>query len=83
MKKGDLGALRLSDIEENMIVATTDIPGMSKTAVESPDLVMRENPRRKPKKHYSKASSGQWVFGTREVYTDLKVTNENYVLETL
>ena len=35
---------------------------------------------RQPKEHYSKSANHQWVFGTKKVYTDLKVTNEDIII---
>lgn len=85
-----MGALRLSDIENNVVIATTDIEGISKTPKDIPiselELFTAEEQiklQKKEKKHYSAASKGQWVFGTRMVYTDLMITNESYKLETI
>ena len=35
LDKNDLGALRMSDIDRNIIVASTDMPGISKDPIES------------------------------------------------
>ena len=88
LKKKDLGSLRLSDIERNVIVATTNIPHMSKfpsvevtspktnnlypNDSESSQFVRKGNNRL----HYSSTSGGNWDWGTRGVYTDSLVVDD-------
>jgi len=84
LDKNDLGALRMSDIDRNIIVASTDLPGLSKDPIESPALGKRKaiigakgvgtSAKRPP--HYSLAGKGDWVWGTQYVYTDALTANE-------
>ena len=81
LDKNDLGALRMSDVDRNVIVATTDMQGLSKDPVKtSPSRlgsVPKENktPGERPP-HYSLAGKGDWLWGTRYVYSDDLTANE-------
>lgn len=71
--KNDLGAFRFSDAERNVIIATTDLPGLSK----APMLYeTSQNLRNKHTVHYSISTRGQQLWGTHDVYTDDLVEEE-------
>uniref|UniRef100_A0A7S4NHU3 Alpha 1,4-glycosyltransferase domain-containing protein n=1 Tax=Odontella aurita TaxID=265563 RepID=A0A7S4NHU3_9STRA len=85
--KRDLGAQRFSDPERNVLIGSTDMAGLIKSPLELPLLSaspalekgkVTENLRQKTKEnpHYSAAAKGQWLWGSKGVYTDLKVNNE-------
>lgn len=82
LDKNDLGALRMSDVDRNVIVATTDMQGLSKDPMStSPSnrlgSVAKKNraPGERPP-HYSLAGKGDWLWGTRYVYSDDLTANE-------
>ena len=82
LDKNDLGALRMSDVDRNVIVATTDMQGLSKDPMKtSPSnrlgSVAKKNkaPGERPP-HYSLAGKGDWLWGTRYVYSDDLTANE-------
>eukprot|EP00978_Attheya_sp_CCMP212_P032584 scaffold128060_cov55-Attheya_sp.AAC.1 len=78
--KSDLGAFRHSDPERNIIVATTDLRGLSKAPLEPSAIGQLQKKegmvRQKEKVHYSATNSDCWVWGTRGVYKDNMVNNE-------
>jgi len=84
--KSDLGAMRLSDPIRNMIVATTDMPGLSKAPILTSQLLQSKT-KEKPRDHYSKtASSYTWgphVWGTEGVYINHVTSNERINLEVV
>lgn len=84
LDKNDLGALRMSDIDRNIIVASTDLPGLLKEPIGTSALAMgkkrvgakgEESSGKRPP-HYSLAGKGDWVWGTKYVYTDALTANE-------
>ena len=82
LDKNDLGALRMTDVDRNVIVATTDMQGLSKDPIKtSPSNrlggVTKNNraPGERPP-HYSLAGKGDWLWGTRYVYSDDLTANE-------
>lgn len=86
LKKNDLGALRLSDIERNIIVASTDLPSLSKSPkMEDEENLYtgleQKNLRQREKMHYSETGRGYWVWGMRMVYRFWMVPNEDITLE--
>jgi mannosyltransferase OCH1-like enzyme len=78
--KFDTGAFRISDPERNFVVASTELPGLVKTARSSPNPTEGEKRRRvlrkKPLPHYSSFASDTFVWGSRNIYKDNLVTNE-------
>jgi len=68
--KDDLGAFRFSDPERNIIIASTELTGLSK----SPMLYETQNNNGKKglrqKAHYSVSTRGQQLWGTHDVYAD-------------
>ena len=83
LDKNDLGALRMSDIDRNVIVATTDMQGLAKDPIKTmPSRLgtvakVKENkaPGERPP-HYSLAGKGDWLWGTKYVYSDDLTANE-------
>lgn len=69
-----MGAFRFSDIDRNIIVASTNMPDVEKSAmlVSSGSSVQRN--------HYSKSETGVDVYGSDNVYIDKVVTNEKVQL---
>jgi len=75
--KNDLGAFRFSDSERNILLASTDLQGLTKT----PLRYEGEKPsHEKPKPHYSKSTQGHQIWGAQGVYSDDMATNEEIVL---
>jgi len=81
--KDDLGAFRFSDPDRNLIVASTDVPGLSGKPMSSRRVVGKEGSVRKKKKvkpHYSVTNGGQKLWGTHDVYADDLVDEEHITL---
>ena len=77
--------MRLSDPIRNIIVASTDMPGLSKSPILT--LEKLQSQKKKPRDHYSKtASSYTWgphVWGTQGVYINNISSNERINLEVV
>lgn len=69
--KNDLGAMRFTDAERNIMVASTDMNGLSKKPLRNHKSDHKSNGM----KHYS-LNSGSWLWGTRGIYNDTKVSTE-------
>ena len=73
--KNDMGAMRFTDVERNVLVASTDMPGLSKKPL-SPKGFFRKS---ETTPHYSKAASG-WkgfhIWGRNDIYIDSLMSNE-------
>jgi hypothetical protein len=81
LDKNDLGALRMSDVDRNIIVATTDMPGLNKDPIKpvSTRLGYMGRESKLPEErspHYSLAGKGDWLWGTKYVYSDDLMANE-------
>ena len=72
--KNDLGAFRFNDPERNVIIASTDLPGLNKAPLvyesDSQNLRSKSNAAKKQKPHYSVSTHGEQLWGTHDVYTD-------------
>ena len=71
MDKNDLGAFRFNDPERNVMIASTDLEGLSK----APMVYENENSHNlrikvKQKPHYSISTAGERLWGTHDVYAD-------------
>jgi len=77
-KKNDLGAHRFTDPVRNVIVASTDNPGVSKIPVANVDHL-----NKKQTMHYSKGMNGDHIWGSMFVYVDEMVTNETIILDVI
>lgn len=79
--KYDLGEFRISQPDNGVIVAATDIEGLDKSPrkIKNPTEgeVRRFFLRHKPLPHYSNSKRGVSVWGTANVYRDSLVANEN------
>jgi hypothetical protein len=77
--KNDLGAFRFNDPERNVMIASTDLPGLSKAPLvyESNSQNLRSRSiLKKSKPHYSISTAGQQLWGTHDVYADDVVEND-------
>lgn len=78
--KFDLGNFRISDPERSYILASTDLPGVTKESRELSNPtrgeIRRRQQRRGPLPHYSEAAKGEFVWGMRNIYHDNLVNNE-------
>ena len=78
--KFDLGNFRISDPERSYILASTDLPGVTKESRELSNPtrgeIRRRQQRRGPLPHYSEAAKGEFVWGMHNVYHDNLVNNE-------
>lgn len=72
-----MNAFRFTDADRNMIVASTDMIDLTTTPLES-----KQENLRKPT-HYSETEALDDVFGTKGVYVDKLVTNEEIHLEVI
>ena len=81
--KNDLGAFRFSDAERDVIIASTDLPGLSKAPIlyETTQILRTSNTVQFPKPHYSISTRGQQLWGTHDVYTDDLVQDEAVTLK--
>lgn len=70
-----MNAFRFTDIDRNLIVASTDMIDLTSTPLEA----KRENLRQPA--HYSETEALDDVFGTKGVYKDNMVTNEKIRLK--
>ena len=79
LDKNDLGALRMTDVERNTIVASTDMPGLTKTPlnVRSTTAGSRAVGNQRPP-HYSFAGKGDHIWGTKFVYSDALAANMKF-----
>lgn len=75
-----MGAFRISDPERSYVLASTDMPGVTKDAriVSNPTRAekRRELLRKKVLPHYSEAAKGEYIWGMHKVYQDDLVNNE-------
>mmetsp|Transcript_23555 Transcript_23555/g.67846 ORF Transcript_23555/g.67846 Transcript_23555/m.67846 type:complete len:605 (+) Transcript_23555:93-1907(+) len=81
LDKSDLGALRMSDVDRNLIVATTDMPGLNKDPIKPVSTRLGDVGRKgkvpgERPPHYSFAGKGDWLWGTKYVYSDDLTANE-------
>ncbi len=76
--KNDLGAFRFSDAERDVIIASTDLPGLAKAPIlyETTQIRRNSNSVQFQKPHYSISTRGQQLWGTHDVYTDDLVQDE-------
>jgi len=80
--KQDLGAFRFSDPERNIVVATTDMPSLSKSPMTYEMKISGVRGKaevkvdRKVKPHYSISTKGEQLWGTHDVYSDELVVPE-------
>jgi mannosyltransferase OCH1-like enzyme len=83
--KYDTGAFRISDPERNFVVASTELPGLVKTARNPANPTegekRRQVLRKKPLAHYSSFGNSAFVWGSRNIYKDDLVTNERLKFE--
>lgn len=81
--KSDLGAFRFSDSERNVIIASTDLPGLSKAPIfyESSQNLRSGKTAILQKPHYSISTRGQQLWGTHDVYADDLVEDEVITLK--
>ena len=72
-----MGAFRFTDMDRNIVFASTDYPGLTK----SPVAISRQRSAvQKP--HYSKCDVGD-VYGEQFVHVDKNVTNERVVIDVV
>ena len=79
MDKNDLGAFRFNDPERNVMIASTDLQGLSKSPLvyQSGGSTLRGRGNLKQKRpHYSISTEGQKLWGTHDVYADDVVEDE-------
>ncbi|KAL7500322.1 hypothetical protein ACHAWT_010488 [Skeletonema menzelii] len=82
--KTDLGSFRFSDPERNILFASTDMPGLSKTPLVYENQGGTRNIKKKKKKllpHYSVTNDGDALWGTHDVYADNLASSERVRIE--
>ena len=77
--KYDMGAFRISDPERNLVLASTDLDGVTKAghSLSNPTPVARKvsSVDLSERPHYSDLVRGPLVWGTKGVYKDSKTMN--------
>ena len=73
----DMGTFRFSDVDRNLIVASTDMPSLSKGSFDKQTI------NRKKHAHYSKTEYASDVYGENGVYVDRLVTNEEVWIDSI
>jgi hypothetical protein len=63
--KRDMGHFRFSDVDRNLLLASTDMPDMTKTS-----LLAEAEKMKRLRPHYSQTEHASDVFGERGVYID-------------
>lgn len=66
--------MRFTDVERNILFASTDMQGLTKQSLEPGRIKDKEN-----QEHYSKTYS-HWLWGTKGVYKNNLVSKMNIVL---
>ena len=79
--KADMGALRFSDVNRNMIVASTGMTELSKDPILTVEQAGEIREVEASHLHYSKFEHVNDVFGTESIYIDNLVSNELIKLE--
>jgi hypothetical protein len=69
--KRDMGHFRFSDIDRNLLVASTDMPDMTKKSLR---IEAERTKRLRP--HYSETEHASDVFGERGVYIDSQAIDQ-------
>jgi hypothetical protein len=83
--KSDHGAFRFTDIDRNLLVASTDLPGISKTPLQTIESTMnrRLRPAVEDGPESYRGTGQSQVWGSDGVYKDNMVNNEIIRLELL
>lgn len=71
-----MNAFRFTDMDRNLIVASTDMIDLTTTPLET-----KKNNNLRRSVHYSETEALDDVFGTKGVYKDNMVTNEEIRLK--
>lgn len=71
-----MGAMRFTDVERNIMFASTDMQGLTKDRLNHGDI----NTREIRKKHYSNSGKGFWLWGTNGVYENNLVSKRKVVI---
>jgi hypothetical protein len=74
--RADMGALRFSDVNRNMIVASTGMTELSKDAILTAEQAGEIHQGETSHVHYSSFEHVNDVFGTQGIYVDNLVSNE-------
>lgn len=80
--RADMGALRFSDVDRNVMVASTGMTELSKDPILTVNEITAQGQRDKATSHvhYSQFEHVNDVFGADGIYVDNLVTNENVKL---
>ena len=78
--KDDMGFMRFTDVERNIMFASTDLPGLNKDSLLPTTGARPSQIRSNP--HYSKTGKGFWLWGTQNVYTDSFVSKASISVHT-
>ena len=79
--RADMGALRFSDVDRNLMVASTGMTEISKEPILSVEEASKAREKEVSHVHYSKFEHVNDVFGAEGIYVDNLVTNENIKLK--
>jgi hypothetical protein len=75
-----MGELRFTDVDRNILVASTDQTLLTKSPFETFASNLDHLNHQHAKSHYSTMEHSSDIFGTTDIYIDSLVTNENYKL---
>lgn len=78
--RADMGALRFSDVDRNLLVASTGMTELSKDPILTLEEVAQIRGEEASHVHYSSFEHVDDVFGAAGIYVDSLVTNENIKL---
>jgi hypothetical protein len=71
-----MGAMRFTDVERGLVLASTDMEGLSKDRLRSPS----DHSYLKIKPHYSSSGKGFSLWGTKGVYRDNMVSTRKITI---
>lgn len=76
--KWDMGAHRFTFVEENLVIAATDLPDSNDLLAESEESTKADkDAKTPPREHYSKTHAKTGVYGVEHLYTDRTIAYED------
>lgn len=75
--KWDMGAHRFTFVEENLVIAATDLPDADDLAASHDKTKEKKASETPPREHYSKTHVKTGIYGVEHLYTDRKIAYED------
>jgi hypothetical protein len=69
--------MRFTDVERNILFASTDMPGVNKDRLKRGTITQKMR-----SKHYSNSGKGFWLWGTNGVYKNDLVSKKTIFINT-